>query len=260
MRKKGFTLIELLVVISIIALLLSVILPSLNKVKETARAVLCTSNQRQMGIFFFMYSDENDGTMVEMYNTSGGPGAPYTWSERFFYEMKYTNSSEVFYCPSAKLPIGGNRKWPAEYEAEVVHFPGTSVPNSSQGGYVYGLRSAVFFDLVHNPIKIKDIRTPSRFMLLTDTSDVFHDFPDARTPWWMFDAWHSIAMLHKKSASILMADGSAGVHKLDDMIGLIAQQKDPGTNTPITWDYSTDPAMYFLDGTKLYADGRNWPN
>ena len=50
-----------------------------------------------------------------------------------------------------------------------------------------------------------------------------------------------------------MADSSAGVHKLDDLIGEIPQQGD------MTFYYATDPAMYFLDGRKLYADGTDWP-
>ena len=44
--KQGFTLIELLVVISIIALLLSILMPALQKIKEQARAVICTANLR----------------------------------------------------------------------------------------------------------------------------------------------------------------------------------------------------------------------
>lgn len=48
--KKGFTLIELLVVISIIALLLSILMPALTKVKEQARAVICSSNLHQIGL------------------------------------------------------------------------------------------------------------------------------------------------------------------------------------------------------------------
>ncbi len=58
---NGFTLIELLVVIGVIALLLSVILPSLNLAKEQAKGIYCLSNLRQMTIASATYNSENNG-------------------------------------------------------------------------------------------------------------------------------------------------------------------------------------------------------
>ncbi|MCK5000247.1 MAG: type II secretion system protein [Anaerohalosphaera sp.] len=59
MRKKGFTLIELLVVISIIALLLAILMPSLALVKEKAKLVICKTNLKQYGLAIKMYLLDN---------------------------------------------------------------------------------------------------------------------------------------------------------------------------------------------------------
>ena len=60
-KEKGFTLIELLVVISIIALLLSILMPAFNRVKAQAQFIMCGSNLKQMGIAGSIYTTTNDG-------------------------------------------------------------------------------------------------------------------------------------------------------------------------------------------------------
>ena len=57
--KRGFTLIELLVVISIIALLMAILFPVIQRCQNQARTVVCQSNLRQWGIIFQIYTEEN---------------------------------------------------------------------------------------------------------------------------------------------------------------------------------------------------------
>ncbi len=69
-RKNGFTLVELLVVISIIAMLLAVLIPALNKARQSAYSVVCRSHMRQYGIAVTTYTTEWDNFFAGP-NTSG---------------------------------------------------------------------------------------------------------------------------------------------------------------------------------------------
>lgn len=60
-KKSGFTLVELLVVIGIISVLVAVLLPALNKARQSAQTVTCMSNMRQIGLAIAIYVNDNNG-------------------------------------------------------------------------------------------------------------------------------------------------------------------------------------------------------
>jgi prepilin-type N-terminal cleavage/methylation domain-containing protein/prepilin-type processing-associated H-X9-DG protein len=71
-RRRGFTLVELLVVIGIIALLISILLPALNRARDSASTIACGANLRTMGQTLRQYHDENKSSLPWAYylNTS----------------------------------------------------------------------------------------------------------------------------------------------------------------------------------------------
>lgn len=60
-KRKGFTLIELLVVIATIALLMAILMPSLNRVKKQAKSVSCQGQLKKWSLIFAMYTNDNEG-------------------------------------------------------------------------------------------------------------------------------------------------------------------------------------------------------
>ena len=91
----GFTLIELLVVIAIISLLVSILLPSLQKAKDLAKGVVCTTNLRSISIQLQFYSDDTEGQfpMAHLWNYDG-------WIETLAEFQGEDLSHKMFACPS----------------------------------------------------------------------------------------------------------------------------------------------------------------
>jgi prepilin-type N-terminal cleavage/methylation domain-containing protein/prepilin-type processing-associated H-X9-DG protein len=75
-KQRGFTLIELLVVIAIIALLLALLMPALDKARELARRSVCTAHLRDLVIAWVIYSDDNEGKIVNGQPSVNANGQP----------------------------------------------------------------------------------------------------------------------------------------------------------------------------------------
>ena len=88
-RSSGFTLVELLVVVSIIALLISILLPSLQKARDGAKRTMCQANLRSLGLGFHIYADAYNGIFpasYSLYEASWGAEADMYWHQRLIEE------------------------------------------------------------------------------------------------------------------------------------------------------------------------------
>ncbi|NQZ56286.1 MAG: prepilin-type N-terminal cleavage/methylation domain-containing protein [Lentisphaeraceae bacterium] len=102
--KKGFTLLELLIVIAIIGILISILVPSLQKSRTLARLAVCQSNMKQQGTGLITFMNDNDYTLprydgpnpFQMRNAKHG--TTYT-NLGSLYSGKYITDTKLFYCP-----------------------------------------------------------------------------------------------------------------------------------------------------------------
>jgi prepilin-type N-terminal cleavage/methylation domain-containing protein len=100
-RRKAFTLIELLVVIAIIALLMSILMPALARVKEQARAISCISRIRSWGLLFKLYTDDNDGYFNEGFGFNDHHGQSNDLGLWMNALRPYYKDDKMRFCPTA---------------------------------------------------------------------------------------------------------------------------------------------------------------
>lgn len=96
-RRRGFTLIELLVVIAIISLLISILLPSLQHARMLTKQVVCSGNQKGVGMAVAMYVNDFDGYLPIC--AAQLPHPYYSWCR--YLVMENYSPIEVFICPTA---------------------------------------------------------------------------------------------------------------------------------------------------------------
>jgi prepilin-type N-terminal cleavage/methylation domain-containing protein/prepilin-type processing-associated H-X9-DG protein len=189
--RSGFTLVELLVVIGIIAVLIAILLPALNRAREAARSVSCMSNHRQLLFALMMYADEHDGRLPKPnvnYSSFTWEGNTETnaWIQwfsapfvgRYFGNTVWPNGSSntVIYCPSLSVP-------------EMMAMPWWIADKNRNGiGLNHMWNVGLWPDKV-GTTRFRGIRSPSRFVLLSDTAY------QGKSPHQGFREWGSITRL-----------------------------------------------------------------
>lgn len=163
LSKGGFTLIELLVVVSIIALLVSILLPALGKARDQAKTIVCLAHQQQIGLGVLQYSHANNGFGPYVYNTGGNLG--HYWVEvltngGYLPLEKPSVGKGVWVCPSDKLK------------------PCT---NAILGSYSYNLYLDPYYKT-----RLDSISHPSGVAAVVDTGG-----DPVCNPWWSHLFWHN---------------------------------------------------------------------
>ena len=140
-KTTGFTLVELLVVISIIAVLISLLLPALNKARESGMTISCLSKLRQLGIASTMYGNENRGCLPSwsLHSTAGANQwaavlAPYI-GKKFVWGDPTANRVPIYRCPKDESQMQPYylRNYPVSYAISRY----SSSPNFNHGSLNY---------------------------------------------------------------------------------------------------------------------------
>ena len=203
-RRSGFTLIELLVVISIIALLISILLPALQSGRAAARSVVCLSNQRQIGIMFNVYAADYKGTVpATLQQTVAGSAGLRYWSLVLNGHAASTpynsDATGVLYCPedpakNFRGSYGMNQRL-TQGGASAGYRDAYTRPNILHTGMVSGQSQFYILEKTIVPSKVymtSDNDSVSSYVMPTTAAEMLG------------------ATRHQKRVNVASADGSAG--------------------------------------------------
>jgi prepilin-type N-terminal cleavage/methylation domain-containing protein len=148
-RRRGFTLIELLVVIAIVAVLIGLLLPAVQKVRQAAARTQCANNLKQLGIAVHAYHDSNSAFPLNGKVVNGAPASFYTLLLPYVEQQNAAPGTgtgsvaatgtpiKIFLCPARRGPeVGGKDDYAFSCNAGLQYFSPSfkSILASDNGG------------------------------------------------------------------------------------------------------------------------------
>ncbi len=164
-RPGGFTLVELLVVVSIIAMLTSILMPSLGRAKDAAKAVVCLNNQRVLGVALRYYAQDRNGRLpsAETFYEDASPYLDRSLPDSVW-DYKREDMPQALFCPCDRDPF------PCPYmggKFEVTSY----LVNGAESDYVMGSGTRIKLGLFGGEGNIDDPACAAECMLIGESTN-----------------------------------------------------------------------------------------
>ncbi|MFI4912347.1 MAG: type II secretion system protein [Sedimentisphaeraceae bacterium JB056] len=171
-KRKAFTLIELLVVISIIAVLMSIMMPALGKVRKQAKAVTCLTNLKQIGTSLVMYETDYQNKRIEVSVSDAESGHIYGLLATYLGTDQAKEKSDVWSCPSAsKLRIDGD---PAPAQTGQAYYAYKTHTGLNEIGS-YGINGWIVYSDFYSSQYVDSAKEYKNFTMVTNDVPLFAD-------------------------------------------------------------------------------------